>query len=478
MAFHPLTMARHTSEGRWKGYPHLAHLGSKLYDLAAGKITRLMVMCPPRHGKSMLCSQYFPAWFLGTFPDSRVILSSYEADFAAQWGRKARDLMEGWGREMFGLSVRDTSHAANRWDIAGHEGGMVTAGARGPITGKGMDLGIIDDPTKNDEEAASEVYREKIWEWYLSTFSTRLQRGGRVLVIMTRWHEDDLCGRLLKAQEEGGDRWDVVRLPALAEENETTSFFKRKEGEALCPELIPKKMLEETRDRLGTYWWSTLYQQRPFPRGGGFFKRDSVEVVEHVAENRMMVRGWDLAASKTGKRTAGVLMSKGPDDSYVVHDVVMGKWEPAQRDGIIRRTAEADGRGVPVRIEQEPGSGGIAQVHAIVRNLQGWSVEGVKATGSKEVRADPVASQVNVGNVKILAGNWNEEFLSEMEAFPNGKYLDQVDAMSLCFDYLSTKRYGHTIGRPKARELPEGIPEELTDTRNIFGRDWRDSMPL
>ncbi len=469
------------SEKRWIPYPHLLVIAEKLQQIQHGTCRRLIVMMPPRHGKSQFISQYFPAWFLMRNPHKRIILTSYEADFAANWGRKAREVMEQFGGQ-FGKRIRAESSAAHRWDIAGHDGGMMTAGVRGPITGKGMDLGIIDDPVKNDEEAASETYREKVWDWYLSTFSTRLHKGGSMILIMTRWHQDDLCGRILKAQAAGGDSWDIINLPAIAEKAETYPTMRRKPGDALCSDLIPRKMLDESKSRMGEFWWSSLYQQRPFPKGGGFFKRSSVEIIEGPIKNSIRVRGWDLAASTGGCRTAGVKLARSLENEFVVEDVVMGKWEPAERDRMIAQTAMMDGSRVPIRIEQEGGSGGIAQVHAIVRKLAGWDVEGMRVTGSKEVRADAVASQCNIGNLKIVRGPWNEAFLAELESFPTGTYLDQVDALSLGFEYISTKGLNTSFFSPlpdrlKDSALDKGF-ESNRERQSMKRDDWRDSMPL
>jgi predicted phage terminase large subunit-like protein len=477
----PAAFAIMASDRRWLPYPHLLVIAEKLQQIQHGTCKRLIVMMPPRHGKSQFISQFFPPWYLIRNPHNRVILASYEADFAANWGRKSREVMERFGPG-FGVKIRAESSAAQRWEIAKHDGGMMTAGVRGPITGKGMDLGIIDDPVKNDEEAASETYREKVWDWYLSTFSTRLHKGGAIICIMTRWHEDDLVGRLLKAQESGGDKWDIINLPALAEKAESNPLFRRKRGDALCPDLIPLKMLESARKRMGDYWWGSLYQQRPFPKGGGYFKRSAVEIIDAPMPNSVRVRAWDLAASKDGKRTAGVKLARSIDGEFVVEDVVMGKWEPAERDRMISQTAQMDGREVPVRLEQEGGSGGIAQIHAIVRRLAGFNVEGIRVTGSKEIRADAVASQCNVGNLKIVRGNWNDSFLSELEAFPTGAYLDQVDALSLGFGFISTKGMGAGIYSP----LPKHVTEREVDkeferygSKKINRRDdWRDSMPI
>ena len=215
---------------------------------------------PPRHGKSMLTSQYFPAWYIGTYPDRRVIFTSYEADFAMSWGRKARDVIERQG-QAFGIKVRGDSSAAIRWDVDGHTGGMVTAGVGGPITGKGADLLIIDDPVKNDEEARSPRQREKIFEWFRSTAYTRLEPNGAIVLIMTRWHQEDLAGRLLEQKEE---QWDLLNLSALAHENDPLG---RKPGEALWPARFSVEKLQAIRKTIGPYWWSCLYDQKPGREG-------------------------------------------------------------------------------------------------------------------------------------------------------------------------------------------------------------------
>ena len=190
----PAHFATLASLGRWRIADHLGLLNRKLLDVAEGRINRLLITMPPRHGKSEFASKYFPAWFLGRYPEKRVILASYEADFASQWGRKVRDLLEHHGSRLFGVMVRHDSKAADRWELADHGGGMQTAGVGGAITGKGADLLIIDDPVKNAEQANSDVYREKTWEWYTSTAYTRLEPGGAVILIQTRWHEDDQIG--------------------------------------------------------------------------------------------------------------------------------------------------------------------------------------------------------------------------------------------------------------------------------------------
>ena len=290
-------------------------------DVAFGDIKRLMIFLPPRHGKSWLVSNFFPAWYLGIFPDKRVILTAYEADFAATWGRRARDVLNEHGKSVFGIEVNDKSSAANRWDIKNHYGGMVTAGVGGPITGRGADILVIDDPVKNAEEANSQTYRNRTWDWYQSTAYTRLEPQGAVILIMTRWHEDDLAGRLIKSMNKGTlEQWEMINLPAIAEDND---LLGRKLGEPLWPERYNLKELQRIKDTTGSYWWSSLYQQRPQPPGGGLLKRSWLE---HYQSNEVpdlehlnIYQAWDLAISTKETADYTVCTTIGVSDENKIY---------------------------------------------------------------------------------------------------------------------------------------------------------------
>jgi predicted phage terminase large subunit-like protein len=206
-----------------------------------------------------LVSKYLPAWFLGAFPEKRVMLAGYGAAFARDWGRKARELLREFGPELFGVHVQRDRRAADDWGLEGHSGGMVTAGVGGPLTGRGADLLIIDDPVKNSMHAYSEHIREVHWDWWQSTASTRIEPGGCAVVIATRWHIDDLSGRLLGEADAGG-AVRRLRLPAIAEECDPLG---RSVGEPLWPERWPLARLDEKRRRLESAWWLSLFQQLP-----------------------------------------------------------------------------------------------------------------------------------------------------------------------------------------------------------------------
>jgi len=462
------------SEGRWKLFRHLALFNRLALALAACAILNLIIEIPPQHGKSQFWSKYFPAWFLGQFPQLRVVLASYEASFAASWGRQTRDILEQHGPALFGVTVRQDTRAVDDWELQDAKtgehlpGGMVTAGVGGPLTGRAADLAIVDDPIKNAEEASSKAHLDKLYDWWTTTVCTRVHEGGRRVVLMTRWAEDDLVGRILKNAEATGEKWVVIRLPALAEEDEDFSQIKgddgtplglpwtRKAGEVLCRELYSQKTMEERRDNTLPFWWATMYQQRPYPREGGEIKSSWFKIVRDFPKADYDCRAIDLAASenKNNKQTALVRMIRvGPKEArqYFIVDIRADWWASGTRDQEIQQTAETDGKGVTVVIEQEPGSGGKTQAEAIARMLDGWSVEIVVAgsEGSKVLRADPLASAAHVGKIFIVEAPWNARFLEQVRSFPGGKLIDMVDAAAMGFNWLASQ--------PDAPEVPAGF---------------------
>ena len=251
------------SSGEWR---HVAHLDYLTGVISAGVTRggmRLIVTMPPRHGKSELCSHWLPVGFLIANPQKRVILASYEASFAASWGRKVRESIAEIGA-LYGVALRSDSTAVDAWELTSG-GGMVTSGVGGPITGRGADLMVIDDPVKNAEEASSPVMREKVWEWYRTVARTRLEPNASIVVVMTRWDVDDLAGRLLAST---GENWQVVNLPAVAEGRDAIG---RAPGVPLWPERYDLAALGLLRSGIQEDAWASLYQQHPNPSGRGFF---------------------------------------------------------------------------------------------------------------------------------------------------------------------------------------------------------------
>lgn len=429
---------------RYQWYRHCEILANVLQRVADGDLKRAMVFMPPRHGKSETVSRLFPAYYLYRHPERWTGVNSYAAGLAYTFSRAARD-----NYIRAGGKLSDDAAAVGHWET-GRGGGLWAAGVGGPITGKGFHLGLIDDPLKNAEEASSEVIREKQWDWYNSTFYTRAEPDAAIVVVLTRWHEDDLAGRLLEQEADEPERWHIVNLPAIAEDEPveipdtcTAESDWREPGEPLCPERYSLAKLRAMEKRIGTYFWGALYQQRPRPKEGNRFKWDWFGYLEAKPAVAERVRYWDTAGTEGGgDYTVGVLMARTPAGEYVIEDVVRGQWSPSRRDQEILAATERDAatygrRQVVTWLEHEAGIGGKERTQAIIRLLAGHKVHAERVTGSKESRADPLASQAEAGNVKLFRAPWNRAFLNELCDFPHGKHDDQVDAASGAFNKLA-----------------------------------------
>jgi predicted phage terminase large subunit-like protein len=397
-----------------------------------------MVFEPPRHGKSEMATIRYPVWRIEREPEMRVIIGSYGQELANTFNRKARRLA------VERIELAEERKAASDWHTAAG-GGMRAVGVGAGVTGHGAHLIVIDDPVKNREEASSEIRRETVWNWYNDDLYTRLEPGGAIVLIMTRWHEDDLAGRILASDR--ADDWTVLSLPALAEEDDPLG---REPGQALCPERFDEEALERIR-RGGLLSWYALYQQRPQPPEGGMFKLPWFTVSDalpHAHNFRDLVRYWDKAGTAdAGAYTAGVLMGLRSNGDFWVLDVVRGQWSSGERERVILQTAHTDmqtyqlrnGPAVDIWVEQEPGSGGKESAEHTIRNLAGFRIHAERVTGDKVFRAEPYAAQAEAGNVKVAAGDWTVAYLNELASFPTGAYADQVDASSGAFNKLAER---------------------------------------
>jgi predicted phage terminase large subunit-like protein len=391
-----------------------------------------MIFCPPQHGKSTMTTVRYPVWRLEREPDLRVIVGAYNQTLANRFSRQARKL----ALERFALDGKRA--AVEEWQTAA--GGVFRAvGVGSGITGQGGDLILIDDPVKSREEAESQTYRDRVWDWYSQDLYTRQGPNAAIILIMTRWHEDDLAGRILASED--GPNWHVVNLPAVAEENDP---LNREVGAALCPQRYDEAALAERRMVLGSYAFSALYQGRPIPPGGGMFKREWFDVVGMAPSDAARCRYWDKAGTEgAGDYSAGVKIARDQDGVFYIEDVVRGQWSALARERIMRQTAELDaasagGGNTSVGVEQEPGSGGLESAQASVRNLAGFPVYAEKVTGEKQVRAMPFAAQCEARNVKVVRGAWNGAYLDELCSFPYGAHDDMVDGSSGAFAKLAT----------------------------------------
>lgn len=414
---------------------HLDVLDETLMKVSAGELKRVIVTMPPRHGKSERVSKKFPAWHVGRNPVDEIILASYSVDLSRGFSRIARDTLTAH-KDVFDVSVDKNNQSAESWGIEGYRGGVTAAGVGGPITGKGARIAIIDDPVKNAEEANSEVMREKVWDWYTSTLYTRLTPDGRIIVVMTRWHEDDLVGRLLKKEEEEirdgshvGERWTVINFPALAEEND---FLGRKVGAALWPEYgFDERRMEQIKSDVGSYVFNALYQQRPTAAEGAMIKRDWWKYYSTNPEYMQfdeLLQSWDCTFkdSDGSDFVVGQVWGRIGANKYLV-DMVRGRMDINQTMDAIKNLSAKWPKARLKLIEDK--ANGPALIQMLNRKVGGMVA--VNPKDSKVARVSTIVPDIEAGNVFLPEGKpWVQDFIEECASFPKGANDDQVDGMS------------------------------------------------
>lgn len=419
------------------------------YDVMAGKQPRLLIQAPPRSGKSELFSRRFPAWAFGKNPDLQMIAASYSADLSSRMNRDVQRIIDS---QEYSDIFPDTSFSANSqaspssnknirnseiFEIAGRKGAYRSAGVGGGITGMGADIAIIDDPVKDAKEANSQTVRDSVWDWYTSTFYTRLSPKSGILLGMTRWHEDDLAGRLLEEAKKGGDQWRVVSFPAIAEEDEEY----RNEGDALHPERYNLEHLSKIKKAVGSQAWNALYQQRPSSKGGdiikgAWFKRYSV-----LPRMKRIIITADTAQKTKQHNDYSVLFvaGVGHDGGLYVLDLIRGKWEaPELEQKVSDVWNKYKSLGVH-KVYVEDKSSGTSLIQNIQRK-QRIPIEGVQVDTDKYTRVLGVQGYIESGYIYLPNdAEWIEDFIKECEAFTatdSHKHDDQVDAMVMAITEL------------------------------------------
>lgn len=399
--------------------------------------------------KSLCVSVFWPVWEWITHPERRWLFSSYRQDLSTRDSLKCRRLIQSpWYQKNWGHAFRLTSDQNVKTRFENDRTGYRIATTAGTGTGEGGDRIIVDDP-HDVQDAESEAIRAGTLQWWDETMSTRGNdpKTAAKVIVMQRVHQEDLSGHVL---ELGG--YEHLCLPAEFETDRPRIFTalgwtdpRREEDDLLWPERFDRKALDDLKKALGSpYAIAGQLQQRPSPREGGFFKRHWFEVVGAVPAKVTRVRYWDKAGADVGKGdwTAGVLMAKDEEGLYYIEDVVRVQLTAAPRNALIRQTAEMDreryGK-VVIHIEQPPGLAK-ESTDEVIRLLAGFTVHADKVSKEKVERAEPLSSQAEAGNVKLVAGDWNLEFLKELEYFPMGKHDDQVDAASGAFNKLAERK--------------------------------------
>lgn len=407
---------------------HIRRIVEKLEAVERGEITRLMIFMPPRHGKSLIASQIFPAWFLGRNPTKSVITTSYSANLAMEFGRSVRNQLSSAAFvSAFGIGLSPESRSVIRFHTT--QGGIYHAtGVKGSLSGKGANLFILDDLVKNRQEAESPLNKSMIRSLYTSAIHNRLAPGGAIVIMNTRWCEDDICGWRLK---EDAGRWDVLSLPAINEDK----------NEALWPEQYPLSVLREIERICGTGIgrrdWLSIYQQAPISDAGNVFKRSWWKYYESVsiAGFKRIVQSWDTAfeTKKANDYSVCTTWGETSNGQYYLLDM----WREKTEFPELKRAAFAlfqKYKPQVVLIEKK------ASGHSLIQELKRETkmpVISVEVDKDKVSRATPVTSSVEAGAVFVPSSAvWLVDFLDEMSAFPSGAHDDVVDSCVHALEYM------------------------------------------
>lgn len=409
-----------------------------LLDEALKKNVRVIIQLPPRHGKTLLVSHLFPAYALGRFPDLEIIAGAYSAALAKSYCRAVQRVIDSSEyREIFPDTVlantrEEGTRTAEYFEISGRSGKYRCAGVGGGITGHGAQLILVDDPIKNWEEAYSRTYRDRVWEWYCSTLYTRLCGTPRsIVLVLTRWHQDDLAGRLIeKAREEKADKWLVFSLPAI-HEGPPTDLDPREEGDPLWPENFGLDELEKIRASVTPTVWASLYQQRPQIEGGGIIKIAWLRYYDELPRgDGFWIQSWDLSFEKTsdGSFVVGQVWFRQGARFYLV-DQIRARLSFVETLEAIRELTARYPQAIKKIVEKK--ANGAAVLDFLDGKISGLCPS--EPRGGKEDRLRAVSALFFAGNVylpKREKSPWIDDFVDELIAFPAHPHDDQVDAAS------------------------------------------------
>lgn len=407
-----------------------------LQRLSERQFSRLIVMMPPRHGKSELVSRLFPAWIFARNPDEQVILSSYSLDLASAMNRDCQRIImsEDYRRLFKYAKLReggDTAAVRNnhRFDIVGFDGYMISAGVGGGITGAGATVAIVDDPVKNASEADSQTYRNSAWEWYTTTFKTRFEPSAVEVICQTRWHEDDLTGRILEMAK-GDPQTEVISFPALCEHPEQN----RKQGEALWPGKYDRAALLEKQKEIGSRAWNALYQQRPAPDEGAIIKKAWFQRYDPKTVQVWGRVNFYIDTAYTDKEandpTAAIAYFRQGHDFYVL-DCQSIHIDFNQQIGFVKDFCAKNGYNSGSIVRVEPKATGKSLVQVLKKETALNIAEAEPPKDSKTARVNSVVPMIEAGRVFLPEGMiWVADFLTECASFPNAAHDDRVDCLT------------------------------------------------
>jgi predicted phage terminase large subunit-like protein len=403
-------------------------MADRLEAVATGKRRKLMTFMPPRHGKSFSSTQIFPAWYLGHYPERSIITITYGQELADEFGRKVQRFVASPVHQQIFPACRIANDATSMRHFSTTAGGSYYAvGRGGPMTGRGADLIIFDDPLKDREEAQSEIIRRALHDCYAFVAYTRLQPAGAIVIVQTRWHEDDLAGRLLREQ---ADLWDVLSQAAIAETNE--SF--RDAGEALWPERFPLSELQQIRASIGEAAWASLYQQRPAAAEGSIFKREWWRTYREYPKLTRVVQSWDTAFKTGNENDFSVCTTWGVAESgFYLLAMWRGRVEfPDLKKQVISQAQEWK----PSKVLVEDRASGQSLIQEM--KYKTWvPITPVKVDTDKSARAQAITPVIEAGRVFLPElATWRNDYIDEFAAFPTGAHDDLVDSTTQALNYL------------------------------------------
>ena len=423
----PAGFAMYASKGLWKPAKHLAYLNNLLIKAANREIRRIIVTMPPRHGKSELISKYLPTWVVGALQE-RVIVVSHEHKFARSWGQAALELYQEYGAEVFGSPLSSKNASWEQW--ASTDGGiMYTRGVGGQLTGLGCNWLILDDIVKNSEEAQSNAFKDSIWDWYRSTARTRLQPGGVIIMMMTRWDEQDLIGQVL---EQDSSLWTIVDFPSIAKEHD---ILGRRPGDPLWPEGgWNLEALLEAKAELGDDWFNSMYQCEPVRPGGNRIKHEWWRYWDDIPPFERIVVSWDTASTNKDYSSYSVAAVWGLyEDNFYLIEL---KRDKVEFPTLVEWAQELSEKYPGCTHVIEEASNGKPLVDTLRRDLRGSFIYPVKVATDKGARLSAVINAIGTGRCYLpRQATWLRAFLEEHRRFPYAEFTDQVDTTTMVLQY-------------------------------------------
>lgn len=470
--FTPATLTAYLDDG-WIPTDHLMFISAKIASAIKRGGGRIIVSLPPRHGKSRLLSIGSTTWVAENYGHFNTALCTYGLSLSTDFSGAVRDQIE-MNPDKLSVRIKKGSNRLDKFNF--DEGGGVYAfGLMGPMTGRGFHVFFLDDFIKHIKEATSALYRQQTWDWFTTTAWTRLEPGATAVIVATRWHDDDLIGRIL---DEFKGEWEYIRLPAIAEPGDPLG---RQPGEALFPERYPVEELLKLKRMLGSFWFSAIYQQDPKDDSSKMADKDWLQYVGQLPHPASLTwaRVWDFAGTRSaGDYTCGMLFGadKENERGYIA-DIVRDQQSPDDLDTLFKETAEKDGKAVPIIILREPGASGLIATNHFKKLVPDYLVSDVPELQNKTSKAHAALAGAERGDLFLLLAAWNDAFAGEFDHFPNSDYDDQMDCLAVAWNELigvvkSSATWGRRKpGKPGDRAVrggPKG-PSRITWGRRKSG---------